>query len=280
MTDIQIGELIDKIGPFNNRIRDSEGYEKISLMWDVGNILIEQGIKKIHPVAWKIQETSYITRDLLSYCYRIRRKWTSKSELYKLFHNVKSFTAFRESLPLIENEKFILNNNEIQEIVNLLNKENTKEVIQKILILKSKIINIKNDRRQRLNEVEEEERIFKGFYSYILDIIKQENIIEINKIKEDINQDDLLKLSQMCMAIAVDNYRGPEDIKTRKEIGLFKEFIDKILPLSVADKQKKARFKRKIAADKLIELADILNSIRLGESLSDIRKRLNINIGL
>lgn len=276
---INIGKLIEKIGPINNKIRSTDGYERIVLMWNVGDMLFAEGIEKIHPVAWTIQKKSYITRALITYCYRIRRKWTTISELKKLFYRVKSYAAFREALPLIENKNFILNDQRVKEIIRWLNEENASVVKKKIIAMKKGYINKHNDRRQRLSEMRGAADIFNNFYNYLTEIVKNENILELKKITSKIGDDDLLKLSQMCMAITNDNYKGPSVIGTKKMSIIFREFADKILPISLAKNEIKARFKRLVMGKNIMEIVDILNSLRLGESLPIIRKRLNLNIG-
>lgn len=276
--NINIGKLIEKIGPINNQIRDTDGYKKISLMWDIGDILIKEGVKKIHPVAWAIQKKSYITRDLLSYCYRIRKKWPTKTGLKRLFYKVRSYSVFREALPLIENAKFILSKKDVNKIIKWLNEENPTVVKKKLLSMKRKYINIRNDRRQRLKEVQDYVDTFKKVYTQLTGLIKSEDVERISQIKENIGDDGLLRLSQMCMAISNDNYKGPSTIDIKKFPKIFHEFTDKLLPLSLAKKEEKARFKRLISSENIIEIVDILNSLRLGESLANIKNRLKFNV--
>lgn len=276
--NINIGNLIEKIGPLNNQIRNSDGLERISLMWEMGDILIKEGINKIHPVAWEIQRKSYITRDLLSYCYRIKKKWPNKLELQKLFCNVQSYSAFREALPLIENEKFILSEREVESIIKWLNQENPSVLKKKLILIKQKYINIKNDRRQRLNELQNEVIIFKKFSKHLIDLIKKEDVNELEKLKKDVGDDRLLKLSQMCMAISNDNYKGPSNINTEKLPNIVGEFVEKMLPINSAKKEKKARFRRLVPVENIIVVADLLNSLRIGESPLDVKKRLIFNM--
>ncbi len=276
---INIGKLIEKIGPINNKIRSTDGYEKIALMWNVGDILFAEGIEKIHPVAWAVQKKSYITRALITYCYRIRRKWTTKSELKKLFYRVKSYAAFREALPLIENKNFILNDQRVKEITRWLNEENASVAKKKIVAMKKRYINKHNDRRQRLSEMKDSADTFNNFYNYLTKIVESEDIFKLKDITSKIGDGDLLKLSQMCMAITNDNYKGPSVIVTNKMPSIFREFADKILPISLAKNEIKARFKRLVMGKNVMEIVDIINSLRLGESLSAIRKRLSLNIG-
>jgi len=280
MQKINIGKLIEEIGPINNQIRSSEGYKRLSLMWDVGDILFKYDVKKIHPVAWEIYEKSYITRDLISYCYRIRKKWSDKNELQKLFKNLKSYSVFREALPFIENEKFILKDEQINLIIKWLNENDPKITKRKLVQLKKEYINIKNDRSKRLNEVIEEAKIFHELYSYILDLFSNDQELELQKIKNQLSEEGLLKLSQMCISISNTSYKGPSTIITDDWPLKFKEFVTMILPISQSKQEIKARFKRVISEEEVIQLADIFNSLRSGEPVQKIKTRLKIGLKL
>ena len=273
---INIGRLIERIGPLNNKIRKTNGYRKLSLMWDIGDILFKAGVKRIHPVAWEIQNKSYITRDLLSYCYRIRRKWPDKSQLRRLFGNLKSYPAFREALPLIENEKFILSEKKVSEMIKWLNEDDPKDAKMKILRLKKEYTNIRNDRSRRLAEVKKEAEVFKEFSHYLIRIIKEGDEKEITKIR-NLGDETLLKLSQICMSISNDNYKGPSAIKKTSN-KMFDLFTEKMLPISLSKKEVKARFRRVVPPEYIIEVADILNSLRNKEPVNQIKKRLGWSI--
>jgi hypothetical protein len=274
--NIDIGKLIEEIGPLNNQVRNSDGYEKISLMWDVGDILFKNGVKKIHPIAWEIQKKSYITRDLLSYCYRIRNKWPTKFELEKVLSGIKSYSTFRAALPLIENERYILKEKDVEEIIRALKEGDPIEVKIKIEALKKKYINIRNDRRQRLNELKTQADTFNNFHKYLIALLTKENTKNLDEIRERLGNDALLQLSQMCMAIANDNYKGPSHIDIEESNVVFYTLKENLLPVSLSKKEVKARFRRLVPTEALIEGSDILNSIRNGESLSNIKKRLKL----
>lgn len=270
---INIGNLIEEIGPLNNKIRMLDGWERLSLMWDIGDIFFRHGIRgRIHPIAWEIQHKSYITRDLVSYCFRIRRKWPDKAILYELFHSLKSYSTFREALPLIENEKYILSEAEVKEIIKWLNGDDIRRAKEEIRKLKKQYIDKKNDRARRLIEVEEEAECFNNFFNYIKKMVMEENKEEIKKIKS-IGNDKLLKLAQVLLAISNDNYSGPPEVNKTSN-SLVNSIINSLLPISLAKKEKKARFRRLVSSKCLIDAADILISIRNDEGLDQIKKRL------
>jgi len=79
-------------------------------------------------------------------------------------------------LPFIENEKFILSKNEVDRIIKSLNEDDPKEVKKCFCLWREKYINIRNDRRQRLDEILEEVKTFKKFYQYLKNLIEKEDM--------------------------------------------------------------------------------------------------------
>ncbi len=37
----QIGDLIDRLGPINNKCRSADGIDKVELLWDIGDTLLD-----------------------------------------------------------------------------------------------------------------------------------------------------------------------------------------------------------------------------------------------
>ena len=275
--NIDLGKLIEEIGPLNNQIRTANGYKKLALMWDVGDILFQHKIGQVHPVGWAIQGKSYITRTLLIYSYRIRKKWTTKAELRKTFGRLTSFTAFREALPLIENKKFELPRPMVLQLIRALNTEAPGPLKKKIFAMKAKVINIHNDRSRRLIEVRSEADTFNKTYNILTDIITTQNEPEATRIKTTIGPINLIKISQVCMSLANDSYIGPKEISLKSSSSsLVSDFVHALLPLSLKDKGTKARFRRLTDANKITLLADIFNSFSFDLSLKEIKSRLRL----
>ena len=143
----KVFDLIEQITPHNNRYRDlvksSEGgTEILILMWKVGetieSFIKEQDVKP-HNLYWQIYgkaeglKISYITRDFLSYCLRIKKYFPNTSDISNRFPNLQKYTLFREAFLLLENLRFKLSQDEEMEIIKVLNSKNEP---QKILIAK------------------------------------------------------------------------------------------------------------------------------------------------
>src|SRR5579859_975914 len=159
-------DLIERITPLNNRYRDlvktnDSGSDVLVLMWQVGDMLDayinENGIKP-HALYWKIYgkaegvRTSYITRDFLSYCLRIKRYFKQVSDIRELFPSLRKYSLFRGAFPLLENNKYKLNGEQEARIIKVLNsKQSIKEILLEINNVKHSRIGIRNTRTQKLN---------------------------------------------------------------------------------------------------------------------------------
>ena len=183
----KIFDLIDQITPHNNRYRDlvksSEGgTEVLVLMWEVGD-MIESFIKqfdiKPHNLYWQIYgkaeglKTSYITRDFLSYCFRIKKYFPKVEDISDKFSHLQKYSLFREAFPLLENPKFKLFKDEESEIIKVLNSKNSPQKIKKLILeIKARRIGIKNTRKQKLNEMKPITDNFVAIYNELYSLIK------------------------------------------------------------------------------------------------------------
>ncbi len=168
-------ELIDQLAPLNNRFRiEKDPISKIELMWEFGeiinNYLSNYGIR-LHALLYKIYDPhsnvkmSYITRDLGSYCYRINRFFKNKKDIRQKLYNLKNYTVFRESVPLLFNPKY---NSQINAdvVLSLINSNRDPKLITKdAKQLKQKIRPIKNPRNQKSNLYSNEKIFIQHVYN-------------------------------------------------------------------------------------------------------------------
>ncbi|MFO7846793.1 MAG: hypothetical protein R6V27_09550 [Balneolaceae bacterium] len=286
MSDI-ITELIEEITPLNNEYRigikaNLPGNEILKIMWDAGEILVSKGIKNIHPIAWKIYgkekglRRSYITRDFLSYCFRIRKYFKNKSEIDKKFPNLQRYTLFREALPLLDNPKYSLSSEEKRKLLDLLNSNKSYQVIKnEIIKTKRKKHRIYNDRRQKLGEVIPIKDNFIKIYEEIFKIVENNEYQEIEKLKADVGAGNLLKFSQFCLSLTQEGLSFPElkKEKIKKLDDHWEIFGENLIELSNADEEKRNRFRRVIPISKIMGLAEMLKGITTNEGFSRLVKK-------
>ena len=103
---MNINILIQQITPFYNKFKDNNisAVDQIKTMWDIGEILKEYiQMNDVAPhtlyraVYGKSEGTeniiqkSYITREFLGRCYRVRNIFSTKDQITREFPNLKNF---------------------------------------------------------------------------------------------------------------------------------------------------------------------------------------------
>ena len=268
-----IAHLIEEITPYNNLYRVGiraglDGKSILEIMWDVGEILIKNGVKKIHPVAWAIYgkergiRRSNITRDFLSYCFRIRKYFSSKETIGKMFPNLRRYSLFREAFPLLENPKYQLSKEQREGLIKLLNSNQCEQFIkQEIKKLKKVIINKHNDRRQRLTEALPYKKNFDEIFNEVRLLLEENN--KRKEFVEKIGRNTLDQLSQLCLAFTQEGLMFPkiDEIHIMKLEGKWKEFVLNLVNLSKASIENRNRFRRVVSVSKIIELAEMIHEL-------------------
>jgi len=287
----KIFDLIEQITPHNNRYRDlvrnSEGgAEVLVLMWKVGDIIesfIKQHDIKAHNLYWQIYgkaeglKTSYITRDFLSYCLRIKKYFTKVENISDEFPHLQKYSLFREAFPLLENPKFKLSEDEGNEIIKVLNSNNTPQSIKKmILAIKARRIGIKNTRKQKLSEMRPITDNFVAIYNEVYSIIKGNDQARLENFMNSFQRDSLVKLSQTVSALTQENLYIPE-LEDRKNLpDHWTKFIDNLKYLLRTTVETRNRFRRLVPPRKLFDLADMLNAVTIDHGVIDYKKRKNL----
>jgi len=288
----KINQLIEEITPLNNEYRDSvhlenSGTKVLELMWKVGKILelfLKKEKIKAHTLYWQIYgkapglKTSYITRDFLSYCLRIKRFFYNSDDIRRMFPNLKKYSLFREAFPLLENPKYKLRGVEYVRLVRILNSNNNPLKIKSyIMDLKDKKIGIKNPRTQRLVELECEVDNFISVFNQVYELIKRDDIKEIKNFRDKFSNKLILMLSQLVAAFTQEGLSFPEidryDYLPRNWIN----FIDDLKRLSKSNIETRNRFRRLVPPRKLMDLADMLNAITTSQGIKDFRLKRNLN---
>lgn len=283
-----ITKLIEEITPLNNRYREGikanlPGKEILKIMWDVGEILFLHNIENIHPVAWKIYgkekgiRRSYITRDFLSYCFRIRKFFNTKAEIDKEFSSLQRYSLFREAFPLLENPKYSLDTDERKALLDLLNSSQPFQTIKKKIIkIKREKLRIYNDRRQRLGEMAPVRDNFIRIYKELFDLLQANNLNKVKIIREKIGQKMLANLSQLCLSFTQEGLSFPKIDQDQIDglEGEWKLFCDTLIRLSNSDIETRNRFRRVIPISKIMEAAEILNGVRTDEGYSHLLQKM------
>lgn len=284
--------LIEEITPLNNLYRDhikggEKGTETLLLMWKVGEILetfISEHKIKPHNLYWKIYgkaegvRNSYITRDFLSYCLRIKKYFRESDTILKTFPHLQKYSLFREAFPLLENPKFKLSEKEDREIIQILNSNHPPKKIKEIIKrIKSNHIGIKNTRKQKLGEMKPVADSFVAIYNEVYSQIKNNNEKELEKLTNSVSKEYLVNLSQAVSALTQENLYVPE-FELREDLPKdWHEFISNLKYLLGATVEVRNRFRRVFSPRKLFDFADMLNALTTDRGIVNYRKQKGIS---
>ncbi len=96
-----LGQLIDKLTPLKNEFATATPVRKVEILWQIGDHLVRSGVKSSHSIGWKVQERSYISRDMLTKGYQVRMRWASQDELKRDLPTLSDYSCFRDLFPYV-----------------------------------------------------------------------------------------------------------------------------------------------------------------------------------
>lgn len=294
---MKISDLISTITPLYNNYKSNKSNltatESIIVMWDIGYFIDEY--IKIHNVSphnlyreiygksesgKNIAQKSYITREFLSRCFRIYKMFKTKNEVKLKFPTLGDFSSFREAMPFFDNPIYKLSEiNEI-DLIKFLNSNQKSSDIVKVLDKKKKSINnILNPRDQKLNQLNDQVKLFKTFYNYIFKNIRDLNydacIIELMLDKEGLEKINILtknlsSLAQEGKAKYIMNDFNFQNVLLNQFYILINELI------RPNDEKVRRRFRRLIPPERIIKISDYIFSILTVENYYQIKNKIGI----
>ena len=273
----KLSDLINKITPYYNSYvlnkRDLKPYQSIEIMWDMGGILLNfintEGVKKhaLYRMIYgksegsnNIDQKSYITREFQGRCVRIREIFTNKNDIKDQLYLLNSFTSFRECMPFFDNPKYKFEGKEMQDLLSLLNSPLTPTELLKIIRkLQNKNIGIKNDRKQRLHDFENEKQIFINFYNHCYSLVKLKDFKEATK---GIDKKYYEVMSKNTSALCKDGYKYYQfDIPST--VSELEQAYGELVSYFVSKNTNKEvrRFRKIILPERISRLAEMLYSL-------------------
>jgi len=283
-------ELIKKITPSYNYYRknklDLNSVSTIEIMWEIGDIVkeyLKSSDIKPHSLyreiygksegSENIEQKSYITRDFLNRCFRIRFIFDDKNKIKKMFPGLTNFSNFREAMPFFDNPKYRLKGTEKEELLAVLNSKKTnKQIKNYINKLQKEKIGIKNPRTQRLQELLTEKQIFIDLYNFIYNNLKEKNY---NVVKKDLGRIDLSFISNLSKntgALSSDQLRIQSFDIPNEVNGRWLQYAEMVNCLvTKKDAQERRRFRRLIPPEKMIRMSEMIYSLRSEEDFNKFR---------
>jgi hypothetical protein len=293
---MKISELLSNITPLYNNYKSNKSKisasDSIIIMWEIGSF-IESYLKvnKVSPhnlyreiygkseTTSNISQKSYITREFLSRSFRIYKMFESKNEIKVKFPSLGDFSSFREAMPFFDNPIYKLSKNDEEDLFKLLNSNKKGTDIVKALDKKKKSINnILNPRDQKLNELDEQVKLFKSFYNYIYKNIRDLDFETcFNELKLDkAGLDHIIILIKNLSSLAQEGM-AKYDMKNYKfENLLLDQFYNLILELIKPNDEKvRRRFRRLIAPERIIKVSEYVFAILSSENYKQMKNKIN-----
>lgn len=274
-------KLIDELAPLNNKFRIIKNpIEKIEALWDMGQVIdnyLSQHDLKLHELLYQIYDPhstikrSYITRDLGSYSYRIFKYFNNKKEIRKKLSGLKSYTLFREAIPLLFNKKYNLNNEKKYKIIKIItSNDSQKLLVIKIRNKKKEILPVSNPRDQKSKEFKEERLYLQNFSNklkefYIMNkkLPNKVGILESKKNREI--------FVAFLMALASDSFL----YKTKNfESKVTDNDLKKLLSIVKSNNINRARFRKWVLnSTELLKIAEAVYSLNNKEYYINFRNK-------
>lgn len=282
-----IDELIREISPLNNAYRgairaNKSGTEVLGIMWDVGELLRENRIAKLHSVAWMIYgrspgiKRSNITRDFLSYCFRIRRFFRSKEQIKREYPSLSRYSLFREALPLLENPRFKLGKDKLVNLKKLMNSSKDPRKIQEFIIrLKKQRIRISNPRTQRLTEFKREAQHFISLYNNLKSSILDQDEGRLQELRASLRPENSRQLAELLVSLTQEGLKFPLFILSAKMPSDWEKLwvdLSRLCDKSIEDRN---RFRRLVPPSYLMSMAEMISTIHDDIELKRIRENLS-----
>jgi hypothetical protein len=277
-TGAPLGELVERLGPINNKCRTAEGIEKVELLWDLGDSLLEIAPDANDQLLRSIHEHSYITRDILRYGLIIRRGWDNRSALRKQFPKLSRYSLFREALPFLKGDRCGIDDSVFANIISQLNSAdagNAKEFLKR---LKKERIGRQHKKGQAVVRMSESVTALRGAFKQLVALVEDQPD-QLIQLAERIGHRDVLQLSQFCVALA-DNAPLPSIPKIGAGLEPVASVGLALTAIQSVSREDQNGFRKAVGAVTLMELADLLNALRSSEQINQWQKRQQLKLTL
>ena len=264
-----IQRLIEEITPLNNTYRQAvrEGqpfYISTGYLWDIGDILERSGVEKITPVASAIHERSYITRELMTYSFRIRRYFADRGTIKRRFGKVKSYAAFRVAFPLLENKRYRLSRAKERELVRLLNSgKEYREIKREIASFKQARVPDRKKRDMHTHELDPFAQAFDERYAELRFLMEQGSRPQMMRFSREMGPDVLLFCNKLCLSLADENFTPPGGMPALDGINRqWRELFVEMYSVTCAERATRNRARRRINPMRFVAMGNYMDILR------------------
>jgi hypothetical protein len=288
MKEINLSLLIDAITKSNNVYRDANQapINRILALWDLGDVLLKYKVDKPHSYGWKIQDQTkgLIKRMTIARAYRSRQIWLERNYVKKTFSEIKGLSVFIESLPILDPSGAMyksLSKKLIDELIKYMNILSAVQFTKYIKNFKAKHkqgrVGENNDRERYLKDYVNIQNYFLTFYKQLQKLILEDKFDSIDELKSKIPLEERKAFSNFCLALTSKKniiFYKPFPISSKTKMLDFQNmfyFFKELLEDS--NDIRRARLRRVVAPELLVEMSDMLNSIISREKILNYKRR-------
>ena len=293
MKEINLSLLIDAITKPNNVYRDANQapINRIVALWDLGDVLLKYKVDKPHSYGWRIQDQTngLIKRMTIARAYRSRQIWPERNYLKKTFSGIKGLSVFIESLPILDPNGAMyksLSKKLIDELIKYMNILPVVQFTKYIKNFKAKHkqgrVGENNDRERYLEGYVNIQNCFLNFYKQLQKLILEDKLDSIDELKSKIPLEERKAFSNFCLALTSKKniiFYKPSPISSKTKMLDFQNmfnFFQELLEDS--NDIRRARLRRVVPPELLVEISDMLNSIVSKEKIINYQRRVKQSI--
>lgn len=263
-----IGTLIEQLGPPNNRWRDGRPAEKVMALWEMGNVLQKHAPGASDALLWAVQDRSYLKRNLLRYALIVRRSWGQPDTLATLVQGLQSYTVFREALPFLKGDREGIDTATYDKVIASLSTPDTHAATRYLKALKARKIGRLHHKGASRMAVRGDASIFIPALAHL-----EEEALNAEALWLIAPHEELVALSQIAMAIATEDTiaRIPLALEVKGEA--LPELSQPLIGAARGGRASISAFRRLVGQTRLMQAADLLNSLCGAETFVEWRRR-------
>ncbi|MDQ3650143.1 MAG: hypothetical protein M3458_07715 [Acidobacteriota bacterium] len=233
----------------------------------MGDVLLKAGSKPSDSLLWEIQKRSYITRNLLRYALIIRRSWEDRRALEKLVAGLNNYTVFREALPFLKGDREGIDESAYQRVVAYLSDTNSRETIEHLKRLKADQIGRQHKKGASVTAMRD------TAVSFNTALAQLETEVSSDAPTAPISDELLMSLSRIAIAVASGDAAEKPPANTIDAGSSLRAVAENLMTAIRGGRASAAAFRKVIGAERLMQAADLLNSMRSEASLTEWRRR-------
>jgi hypothetical protein len=268
-----MGKLIERLGPLNNRWREADPSEKVLLLWDMGEIMLRYTPDPTDALLWDLQGRSYLTRNILRYALIVRRNWKQRSQLGQLADGLTSFTLFREALPYLKGDREGIDHGTYQSIIRQLRQQDTAAALKRIKDIKAKTPKRRHKKGRAVSGVRDSASQFDA-------ALKRLEQMAVSDGRDSVRNlgNSLINMSQVSMGMASDEAIARKHLLDAPLPSPLNELRDSLAAALSGGRASVVGFRKTVGGERLMQAADLLNSLRSDAGLTEWKRRNAVRV--